>query len=59
LGMTLVCHQERPYGGFLMTFFYHVMIAHDEHPASARASSLISGSRLHHWLPTSQKVPML
>jgi hypothetical protein len=29
LGMTLVSHQERPYGGFLMTFFYHVVVAHD------------------------------
>jgi hypothetical protein len=30
LGMTLVSHEERPYGGFLMTFFYHVVVAHDE-----------------------------
>jgi hypothetical protein len=28
--MTLVSHEERPYGGFLMTFFYHVVVAHDE-----------------------------
>src|SRR5918994_722637 len=57
--MTLVSHQERPYGGFLMAFFYHVVVAHDEHPASASASYLISGSRLHHWLPTSHGCPCL
>jgi hypothetical protein len=30
LGMPLVSHQECPYGGFLLAFFYHVVVAHDE-----------------------------
>ena len=31
LGMALVSQEERRYGGFLMAFFYHVVVAHDEH----------------------------
>src|SRR5215217_8567836 len=34
-----------------------VVVAHDTHPASACASYLTSGSRLHHWLPTSPGCP--
>jgi len=30
LGMTLVSHQKRPYGGFLMAFFYDVVVSHNE-----------------------------
>ena len=36
--VTFVSREERSYGGFLMAFFYHVVVAHDEHPASACAS---------------------
>ena len=30
LGMTLVSHQKRCYGRFLVTFFYHVVVSHAE-----------------------------
>jgi hypothetical protein len=40
LGMTLVGYKERPYGGFLLAFFYHAVVAHDGRLGSASASSL-------------------
>jgi hypothetical protein len=41
LGMTLVGYKERPYGGFLLAFFYHhVVVVHDGRLGSASASSL-------------------
>lgn len=40
LGMTLVGCKERPYGGFLLAFFYHAVVVHDERLGSASASSL-------------------
>src|SRR5215203_7236413 len=29
LGVTFVSHQERFYGGFLLAFFYHMVVVHD------------------------------
>src|SRR5215212_2531532 len=40
LGMTLVRYKERPYGGFLLAFFYHAVVVHDGRLGSASASSL-------------------
>ena len=59
LGMTLVSHEERPYGGFLMTFFYHVVVAHDEstRPPLVRLISLaVAGCTTGSHVPW---VPML
>jgi hypothetical protein len=35
LGMTLVGYKERPYGGLLLAFFYHVVVVHDKRLGSA------------------------
>src|SRR5215211_439538 len=52
LGMPFVSQEERPYGDLLLAFSYHVVLAHDGRLGFVSASS-ISGSRLHHWLPSS------
>ena len=56
LGMPFVSQEERPNGDLLLAFSYHVVLAHDGRLGFVSASS-ISGSRLHHWLPTSPRCP--
>jgi hypothetical protein len=58
LGMPFVSQEERPYGDVLLAFSYHVVLAHDGRLGFVSASS-ISGSRLHHWLPTSPGCPCI
>jgi hypothetical protein len=41
-----------------LAFSYHVVLAHDGRLGFVSASS-ISGSRLHHWLPTSPGCPCI
>jgi hypothetical protein len=40
LGVAFVSYEERSYGGFLGTFFYHLVMVHDGYLASASGASV-------------------